>query len=407
MVSLDTLRADHVSCLGYKQSITPNLDRLASEGALFSQAISADIPTQPAHTALFTGRFGLNTGIVSHFHPPATLDPGVDWLPSIMQAQGCRTGAVDHLFVMKDWFVRGYQDYMVPAGRSRAPASVVNAMAFPWIEQHASQDFFLFLHFWDAHIPYVPPSPFLETHTAESATWDDPAVTHKLVSRPSYPLFKRTHYDFLSEIPNLQYLASLYDAEIAYLDYELGNLLRYLEHLGVLVRVPLIIRFPPRVPPVRVDAMVSHVDLLPTVLEMLDLPVPNGLDGRSLMPVIRQERPDHRDAVMLSECTWQAKRGIRTSKWKFIRCYHPGIYASPEIELYDLARDPDEQHNVAHKHPGVVAQLSGQLDAWIRDLLDGRPDPMVEVIEFGLPAVRRLEKVVLEDGYGLPETLPA
>ena len=84
-ISMDTLRADHLGCLGHERNLTPNLDRIASEGSLFTNAFASDIPTQPSHTAIFTGRFGVNTGIVSHFHPPARLDADISWLPSIFQ----------------------------------------------------------------------------------------------------------------------------------------------------------------------------------------------------------------------------------------------------------------------------------------------------------------------------------
>ena len=73
MCSLDTLRADHLSCLGNERGLTPNLDRIAREGSIFSQTYATDIPTQPSHTAIFTGQFGIKTGIVSHFHPAAYL----------------------------------------------------------------------------------------------------------------------------------------------------------------------------------------------------------------------------------------------------------------------------------------------------------------------------------------------
>ena len=179
-VSLDTLRADRLTSLGYHRGLTPNLDRIASQGALFSNAFASDIPTQPSHTALFTGRFGVHTDIVSHFHPASQLGEDVPWLPSIFREAGHATGAVDHLFAMKDWFVRGYDDYMPPPGRSRSPGSVINEIAFPWMAEHRDEDFFLFLHFWDAHIPYVPPSPYKERYTAESAVRDDPLIEQRL-----------------------------------------------------------------------------------------------------------------------------------------------------------------------------------------------------------------------------------
>lgn len=429
-ISMDTVRADRLSTLGSTRVRTPNLDKFAAESALFTHAFATDIPTQPSHTALFTGRYGVTTGIVSHFHPRAQLAEGVPWLPSLLRDGGCRTGAVDHLFAMKDWFIRGYDDYMVPPGRSRSPGSVVNGLAFPWLDAHAGDDFFLFLHYWDAHIPYVPPEPFRSAYTSRSADWIHPETWDDLRSRPSFPLFKRNLYDHLDYIPNLDYIADLHDAEIAYLDFELGRLFDHLEGLGVLdetvvvalgdhgenmtehdawfdhaglydsvVHVPLMIRAPGRVAPVRVDSMVALIDVMPTVAELVGLPgsVWAGCDGVSLLPVIRGERVEHRDVVMLSEATWQAKRGVRTRDWKFIRCYDPGIYPRAGCELYDLGADPQEQFDVSGEHPEVVAELGDRLEGWLAAGLGDRPDPLLQVIGDGLPAVARLDGVIRDD----------
>jgi arylsulfatase A-like enzyme/multidrug efflux pump subunit AcrA (membrane-fusion protein) len=423
--SLDTLRADRLSCLGHSRGLTPNLDRIASEGALFSQAYASDIPTQPSHTAIFTGQFGVNTGIVSHFHPAAYLEEDTLWLPSELRRNGYTTGAVDHLFAMKDWFIRGYDDYMPPPGRSRSPGSVINSIGFPWIAEHVEDDFFLFLHFWDAHIPYLPPAPFKERFSYGTAGRLDPQIHEKLEGRPSYPLFKQNLYDFLEAMPNLDYIADLYDAEVAYLDFEIGRLFNHLGEQGLLddtmvvlfgdhgenmtehdswfdhaglydsvTHVPLIVWAPGRVPAVESSAMVALVDILPTVLEVLDLPEAEGIDGRSLMPLIRGEVQTHRDVIMLSEATWQAARGVRTPEWKLIRYLRSTIYGRDGVELYDLAADPDEQANVAALYPEVVATMDAQLHHWVSAQLAGRPDPMLSVIDAGLPAVARLNDVI-------------
>jgi hypothetical protein len=120
-------------------------------------------------------------------------------------------------------------------------------------------------------------------------------------------------------------------------------------------------------------------------------------DGRSLLPVIAGENDAHRDTIVLSESTWQAKRAIRTKEWKYIRCWHPGIYPRADCELYDLTADPDEQQNMSEERPDVVATMDAFMNGWLDAQLAGRPDPMDEVIEFGLPAVMRLEGVIEED----------
>ncbi len=438
-ISLDTVCANRLSTLGGTRCSTPSLDLFAESAATFTQAFATDIPTQPSHTALFTGRYGAHTGIVSHFHEPARLDTTVPWLPTMFQEHGCRTGAVDHLFVMKEWFQRGYQDYMVPPGRSRSPASSINDLAFPWLAEHRSEDFFLFLHYWDAHIPYVPAEPFRTRYTWRSSQWCDPDLQERLAERPSYPLFKRNLYDHLDKMPNLEYIADLHYAEVAYLDHELGRLFAHLADLDILdectivifgdhgeimtehdawfdhaglydavTHVPLIIRSP-GVKPTRVDSLVALIDVMPTVLEVEDIVDPGvfaGFDGRSLLPIINGERTEHRNAVMLSECTWQAKRAVRTKEWKYIRCWHPGIYQRAGAELYDLVNDPEEQHDVSAERPDVAARMDAFLDGWLDAQHAGRADPMQEVLDFGLPAIMRLEGVIAEDRAEVPPAGP-
>ena len=424
-ISMDTLRADRLGCLGHERGLTPNLDRLAAEGSLFTNAFASDIPTQPSHTAIFTGRFGVTTNIVSHFHPAARLDAEFSWLPTIFRSAGYATGAVDHLFAMKDWFLRGYQDYMPPPGRSRSPGSVIVDMGTQWLDEHRNEAFFLFLHFWDPHIPYLPPPSYKSLYAGASALHRDPLIAEKLRSRPSYPLFAENLYNHLDIIPSLEYVSDLYDAEVAYLDYEIGRLFEYLaavdlldqtmvvlfgdhgenmtehdawfDHAGLydsVVHVPVIIWAPGVVPESEVTALISTVDVKPTVLDFLRMPAVEGLDGRSLRPLVEGTSTGHRDAVFLSECTWQAKRGVRTSDWKFIRCVDPGVYPRDGIELYDLRRDPTEQTNLAGERPELARQMDAMLSEWLNERLDGRPDPMEEVVTAGLPAVRRLNDLI-------------
>ncbi len=427
-ISLDTVCANKLSVLGATNVSTPNLDAMAAEGAVFTHAFTTDIPTQPSHTALFTGRYGASSGIVSHFHPPAVLAPETPWLPEMLRQRGAKTAAVDHLFSMKEWFIRGYDDYLVPPGRSRSPASQINQLAFPWFSEHVNDDFFCFLHFWDAHIPYVPPEPFRSQYTKKSSTWTDPQLLERLQARPSYPLFKQNHYDLIGDVPNLDYIADLHLAEIAYLDHEIGNLFNHLDSLGILdemivvvfgdhgevmyeheswfdhaglydsvVHVPLLIKAPGMIAPTKVDQLVALVDVFPTMLELLDMPEEPGINGHSLVPTLSGERAPQRAFVPLSECTWEAKRGIRTDRWKYIRSYDPGLYPCDPEELYDLEADPGETTNVADAYPEVQAELSRCLDQWLVDTLAGKPDPINDVLAEGLPGLERLKGLIAEE----------
>jgi arylsulfatase A-like enzyme len=256
----------------------------------------------------------------------------------------------------------------------------------------------------------------------------DAFVEDWLRSRPSYALFERNHYRHLDTIPNLDYIADLYDAEVAYLDYEIGRLFSHLGELGVLdntlvvlfgdhgenmtehdawfdhaglydsvTQVPLILWAPGTVPACEVTSLISMVDIKPTVLELLSLTPDLGMDGRSLMGLMHGKAENHRDVVYLSECTWQAKRGVRTNEWKYIRCTDPGVYPRTEPELYNVLDDPTEQQNLATQFPEVAAEMDTLLSSWLDEQLAGREDPMVGVVHAGLPAVRRLRGVIAED----------
>ncbi len=173
----------------------------------------------------------------------------------------------------------------------------------------------------------------------------------------------------------------------------------WFDHAGLydsVVHVPLLIWAPGVVPASEVSALVSLVDVKPTVLDFLEMEDVPGLDGQSLRPLTEGRAASHRETVFLSECTWQAKRGVRTHDWKYIRCADPGVYPRAEVELYDLRHDPAEQANVVSRRPDIARDLDAMLTAWLNEQLDGRPDPMEEVVEAGLPAVRRLNDLIEE-----------
>jgi arylsulfatase A-like enzyme len=333
------------------------------------------------------------------------------------------------MLTMKDWFGWGYEHYVTPELRSRTPADVVNDLAFPWLERHASDDFFLFLHYWDPHVPYVPPEPYRTRLTAGVPRQDPAEVGRTLRASPSYPLFKRLNYDRIGEIPSVDYISALYDAEIAFLDDQLGRLFDHLVALGIyddtlivlfgdhgenlfehdawwdhaglyecVVNVPLMVRHPATVRPgTVVDATVQLVDVFPTVCEAARIDVPEATDGISVWPLIRGQRTRQYDVVCLSECTWQAKRAIRTGRWKYIRCYDAGVYGRWEPELYNLEADPTERQNLAHDLTGVAADLDDSLSEWLEAQLGGAPDPMEAVLDGELPGARRLRDAIREE----------
>jgi arylsulfatase len=160
----------------------------------------------------------------------------------------------------------------------------------------------------------------------------------------------------------------------------------------------------------RVKGFVQQADLLPTLLEAVrnespggiaasKLENPQGLDGRSLWPAIRGEAAGTHEEIYLSECAWQAARGIRTERYKFIRTYDSGPFIRPEVELYDLESDPEERVNLASVMPELTDRFQRQLDEWVDGKLGGRKDPMeIQLAEAGLPFRRRIEQILAASG---------
>jgi len=447
LVSLDTLRASRLSGYGYAKPTSPYMDEIARQGVLFEKAYAADIPTEVAHTGVFTGKIGLTTGIVSHGSELVHLPKTTPWLPSMLRSAGFTTAAVDNLYQLKEWFARGYRYYINSVGGSRSiDGRTVNDLAMPWIEQHKDESFFLFLHYWDAHTPYTPPESYIpEFYDPRRDPFDpanrsmDPAYDHL-----AYPFFKYHHYDLHGSVTDSEYYNALYDAEIRYLDDRLKELDEHLEKLGIrddtllvlfgdhgesltehqiywdhcglyepTVHVPVIMRWPGRIPQGRrVSGFVQQVDLLPTILEAArneapagidaaKLGEPDGLDGRSLWPAIRGEAERTQETIYLSECAWQAARGIRTARYKFIRTYDSGLFIRPPCELYDLQADPEETVNLAKERPELADRFERQLTECVSGKLAGRPDPMErQLSQAGLPFRRRIEHI-LQTAAGL------
>lgn len=301
-ISLDTLRASRLGCYGYKKPTSPYLDRIASEGVLFEQAYASDIPTEVAHTSIFTGKVGLTTGVVSHGSDLTFLPKTEQWMPAMLRRAGFTTAAVDNLYQLKEWFARGYRYYINSSGNRRwIDGRTVTDLAKEWISAHTDEDFFLFLHYWDPHTPYLPPEENIpmfydsgrDPRDPENKSME-PAYNHR-----AYPFFKHHHFDLLGPITDAEYMNALYDAEIRHLDGYLQELDEYLAQIGIredtmlvlfgdhgesltehqiywdhcglyepTVHVPMIIRWPDRIPAGRrVTGLVQQSDLMPTVLE--------------------------------------------------------------------------------------------------------------------------------------------
>jgi len=401
-IVIDTLRASRLGCYGYDKPTSPTIDRLASEGVRFARCFAPGIPTTPAHTTLFTGLHPLTHNIVTH-GGSVDLERSIPMLPELLQNAGYTTAAVDNLYDIKPWLARGYEFYINPAFRHKLRLLVsceeINARAVPWLKAHGHEKFFLFLHYWEPHTPYLPPERYRVFYPPDRDPFAPEHTSFAPIKRqPFWGMFGDTWFKKLGPITDAEYVASLYDGEIRHVDDGIAELLDALDTLGLAeetlvvltgdhgeslyshdiyfdhhglyedtIHIPLMFRYPQRIAAGRVfDPMAQHLDVAPTLLEAAGASVPPKMEGRSLWPMLtgQAESPGW-EKVVCCECTWQAKWALRTETAKFILAREPDFHHTPMRELYDLSTDPQEACNLAEERAEEAAAMETELEAWI------------------------------------------
>jgi arylsulfatase A-like enzyme/Tfp pilus assembly protein PilF len=374
LVTFDTTRADRLGCYGNQRIRTPAIDRLAAEGVRFARALSAVPITLPSHTTILTGRYPMSHGVRDN--GLFVLADRQQTLAEILRDEGYATAAAVGAFPLTgrfgldqgfsffdDHLTGGFEDYL---GRRKVPkdrlffderrAAQVNEAVLPWLTEHAGVPFFVWVHYFDPHQPFEPAPPYDQLYA------DDP-----------------------------------YDGEIAYADSCLGFLLEHLKRLGVLERtlvvmtadhgeglgehgeithatlaydstlhVPLVIRPPQGAAPAGtvVERRVGTVDIVPTVLELLGVELPEELQGRSLVPLWRDPAGEPPFAAHYAENLsprlthgWGELRVLVDGPLKYIH--------GPRPELYDLDADPGEVRNLIDELPAEARRLRDALRRFV------------------------------------------
>jgi len=365
-ITVDTTRADHMGFLGSKRGLTPNLDVLAKQGVVFERAYSQAPLTPVSHATIFTGTYPQFHTVTDFGHPLPALLP---FVPEILEKSGYHTAAfigsliLDPKASMAPGFDRGFDYFDAGFHPKHSPnesrydtierrAGDVVRHATAWLEKNRKTPFFLWVHLYDPHAPYDPPAPF-------DSRFKD-----------------------------------LYDGEIAYADASLGKLFTYLRQQGLYERsmiimmsdhgeslgahgeamhgiflydetihVPLLFKLPGQVlAGRRVSSRVRLVDVAPTLLSMLSLPLPPTFQGESLVPVMKggakilpSDLPAYAETDYPHRAFgWSSLRSLRSGKYLAIR--------APRPELYDEAQDKTDQRNLASTSPAVTSTLLAQLN---------------------------------------------
>ncbi len=359
LVTIDTLRADHVHCYGYENIQTPALDGLAKDGIRFTHAFTPSPITNTSHTSILTGLLPSSHGVTDFAVPLAAAHPT---LATLLKTNGYHTAAFIGAVILDSKTLapgldRGFDFYdNFPAqsktksrwGRVERRGQEVVQHAEAWMAAHPAGPHFVWVHLYDPHDPYEPPPPYSQT-----------------------------------------YKDRLYDGEIAYADSVLNRFVGYLKKTGrydnaliVVVgdhgeglgehhedthgiflydsttHVPLIMKTPGGGNPGKiVDAQVRTTDILPTVISLVHVAPPEVLDGESLQPFLAGTRNEDRIAIGETDYPlrfgWAPLRSVRAGGFKFIE--------APRPELYDLQADPGELANHYQPSDATVQKFRGML----------------------------------------------
>lgn len=380
--------------MGDSLAITPTMDALASEGFAFTNAFSAFNVTTPSLSTIFTGLYGRDHRVYDLVTP---LDSSFVTLAEILQTLGYRTAAfvgVRHLAPEVSGLGQGFQTYQAPL-EGEWGAQELTTRAITWLHEHAQHPFFLWLHYFDPHMPYAPPSQWASVFSPGGPR----ARAGRSLADSLASLTDLTHFGpqgraWLASITDPAYPEAMYRGEIGFVDQELGRLLEalrsrllacrtlvvvtadhgeslgehgiYYDHIGLYreqLHVPLILWGPGLIPHGRSDALVSSVDLLPTLLELVGVGPPLEAAGFSLVPVILRGSPSPRRTVLAQHADNRAAT-IRSTTWALQRAWLPYSVVRVDTLFFDLTLDPQEHVDLSGTDPRAARMLS-ELTSWL------------------------------------------
>jgi arylsulfatase A-like enzyme len=443
LIIADTLRRDHLNLYGYGRQTAPVLARMASQGTLFTDNTSQATWTKVSMPSIMTSLYPTSDRVLDFTD---RLSAEATTLAEVFRDAGYATVSYSSV-LFSGRFTNLHQGFeeLHESGSVRDPGSSKTARQYvdrlaEWLKDHREVPFFAFLHVFDPHDPYEPYRPY-------NSLWADPArkeeheknleKVRKIIADPLMKRFGMPSRDELvtAGIDPKEYISrdmDWYDGSIRGLDVEIGRLQEHLRGLGLadktlmvfasdhgeeflehgrmfhgqtvygeLTSVPLVFYRPGQVPSGAViDETVENIDIMPTILELSHLPVPKGVEGNSLLPLLAAARDRAKGAgssTSLSEVAGKygwSRRGAVSEKasttqgggppprsnesysiifegWRLINNKQrpPG---TPEFELYEHRRDPLNLKNVATLHPDRVKQLTEKLEAWRREALAGQ-----------------------------------
>ncbi|MFO0984867.1 MAG: sulfatase [Planctomycetota bacterium] len=398
LIGVDTLRADHLSAFHYSRPTTPNIEKLAATGTRFGMAFSQAPWTLPSFSSILTSLYPSAHGAGRGGHDEWTsIDPTTTALAEVLADHGYETQGITANFLIAPEYGldQGFESYRVPGGRgwSMESVDIDSRGVVEFLEQHRSQPFFLFWHIMDPHLPYTTAPQFREQFTDPSyhGRFDgkNPRVPFEVLDpRPGRRWFA---YEGPPPMPELTvadraFVSDYYDAEVAEMDAGVGKVLDALDELGLSgrtivgfiadhgeglaehnhyhhgytlyqdqVHIPMIVRVPGAEPGREIARPVAAIDMAPTILAALDLPVPPSFQGKNRLVATADES----DPIFIEYATYDSSALKACVQGRFKYLHDPLFHVE---QLFDLSEDPGEKHSVLEANPDVAHRLRALLD---------------------------------------------
>ena len=390
LISLDTLRADHLSCYGYHRNTSPFIDAFAKESILFEHAVVQSQWTLPSHMSIMTSLYPSSHGVTKTGESLA--DKHIT-LAELLQKGGFKTAAfVDGGYMNSSFgFNQGFDIY---DDSRRGGIKLILPKVIKWLGENKADPFFLFIHCYDIHHPYDPPAPY-------DSMFHDFTYTGDLFPNSETMLAAQWKGLKVND-EDLRHFIALYDGCIRYTDDKIGEFLSHLKDSGLddqtlviitsdhgeefkehgrlghgqlyyrpNLHVPLILRIPNFLKKgIRINELVQSIDLLPTILEIAGLPAHPNVQGRSLLPLMKRNktfvnrslwkilRPFQKDAPV--SLAMEPRKDIYSIITEDYQLLHS--LKSNSVKLFNLANDPLGKSNIAKDHNVIVERLMSELE---------------------------------------------
>ncbi|MFX0194685.1 MAG: sulfatase [Candidatus Hodarchaeota archaeon] len=445
LITIDTFRSDHIGCYGYESARTPNIDQMAEEGVQFLETVAPIPRTGPSHASILTGLYPIHHGMLRN---GTWLSPQIVTIPEVLAGYGYRTAAFVSGYSLKNQacgLASRFQIYdenfskwrWLPEETLRSrlirfalligrkmgikpltwdrPAARTTDAALRWLRSIHGEPFFLWIHYFDPHFPYVPPTPYENLHDPHYKG----TVDLRRYSLKWYYLRASQREEVVQDSRALDHIIALYDGEISYVDAQIGRLRMAIDDwqlntntLVVLtadhgesldehnvyfghddlydtcLKVPLILNFPSNHwAKQRVSDQTRLIDIAPTILDFLNMNAHLPCDGKTLLPLITGQKTEEGMGAAFASLNDEHKvmSCLRHKGFKLIWANQLLRYGHNMIpfreEIYNLSSDPDELQNILAYAPPILPELRRIMAHWSDRKIGDQPELSEEVKE--------------------------